>query len=126
MTPATTLAFARAVESLAMARANLAANRPETTIHDAYYAMFRVARAFVAERAGARPKTHRGLGIAFGQLTRDLPAEERRIARRLGVALDRRVMADYDDVASFDLSHAAVALEEADAFVALCRRLMAA
>lgn len=33
-------------------------------------------------------------------------------------------MADYDDVPSFDLSHAAMALDEADAFVALCQRLM--
>lgn len=44
MTPAATLAFARAVASLAAARANLAVNPPETTIDDAYYAMFRVAR----------------------------------------------------------------------------------
>lgn len=97
MTPVAQAALDLAAEALTTVRANVALNRPETTIRDAYYAMFRVARAYVVMKTGTRPKTHGGLITIFGRLALDLTVQERTIVGRLGAAFDRRLVADYDD-----------------------------
>lgn len=86
--------------------------------------MFRVARAYVVMKTGTRPKTHAGLITIFGRLALDLTVQERTIVGRLGAAFDRRLVADYDDEPSFGIDDATLALDEADAFVALCQRLL--
>lgn len=124
MTQLAQAALGLAAEAPTTAGANVALNRPETTIRDARYAMFRVARAYVVMKTGKRPKTHSGLITVFGRLALDLTVEERTIAGRLGTAFDRRLVADYDDEPSFGIDDATLALDEAEAFVALARRLL--
>jgi uncharacterized protein (UPF0332 family) len=124
VTPKTAQAFARATDALATSRATLHLNRPETTIHDSYYAMFRVARAFVEERTGTRPKTHDGLISIFSRLTQDQSPTDHVTAGLLGASFARRLTADYDDQPQFDHDDAEAPHDEAEAFVALCRRLL--
>ena len=71
MTPKAAQALARASDALAASRATLRLNLPGTTIHSGYYAMFWVARAFVEDRTGTRPKTHDGLISLFNRLTQE-------------------------------------------------------
>ncbi|MBX3498787.1 MAG: HEPN domain-containing protein [Alphaproteobacteria bacterium] len=124
MTPKSAQALARASDALTTSRVTLRLNRPETTIHGSYYAMFWVARAFVEERTGARPKTHDGLISVFSRLAQDQAPTDHEIAGLLGASLARRLAADYDDLPQFDHNDAEAALADAEAFVALCRRLL--
>lgn len=118
--------IARSLDALAIARSTLRLNRPETTIPDSYYAMFRVARAFVEERTGTRPTTHEGLISIFNRLMQGHSPADHVVASLLAASFARRLMADYDDLPGFDHADAEAALADADAFVALCRRLLAA
>jgi uncharacterized protein (UPF0332 family) len=125
VTPKAAQALARAQDALASGRATLRLNRPETTIHSGYYAMFWVARAYVEERTGTRPRTHAGLIAVFDRLTKAEAQTDYGTVKLLGASFTRRMSADYDDLPEFDHINAEAALEDAEAFVDLCRRLLA-
>lgn len=125
MKPGTAAVLQRATEALATIRATLHLIRPETTIHDCYYTMFRVARAYVEDRTGTRPRTHAGLIAVFDRLTKAEAQTDYGTVKLLGASFTRRMSADYDDLPEFDHINAEAALEDAEAFVDLCRRLLA-
>ena len=124
MTPTSADAIALALETLAAARDNLGRNPSRTTIGEAYQSMYWVARAFVEERTGKSPKTHKGLITVLGALTRGLPEADRDTLGMLATGLNQRMIADYDDPRRFAPVHAEAALDYADAFVALCSHLL--
>jgi uncharacterized protein (UPF0332 family) len=56
------------------ARKALDAELVEIAGREAYLAAFHAALAFIAERTGRTPKTHRGTHVEFARLSRDEPA----------------------------------------------------
>lgn len=71
---------------------------PEVVVHTAYYAMYHAAIAMFAKRGLAKPKTHSGLAARFSEHFRGETPDGRDQIRRLGHALERRLIADYDAV----------------------------
>jgi uncharacterized protein (UPF0332 family) len=97
---------------------------PEVVVHTAYYAMHHAAIALFAKRGLAKPKTHSGLAARFSELFRDETPDGREQVRRLGHALERRLIADYDAVDTLTVDDARMARDEAVAFIAFCERLL--
>jgi uncharacterized protein (UPF0332 family) len=97
---------------------------PEIVAHTAYYAMYHAAVALFAKRGLAKPKTHSGLAARFSEYFRDEGPDGREQVRRLGHALERRLIADYDAVDTLGLDDARMAREEAASFVAFCEWLI--
>lgn len=97
---------------------------PEIVVHTAYYAMYHAAVALLAKRDLPKPKTHSGLSARFSEHFRDVEPDGRDHVRRLGRALERRLIADYDAVASLGTEDARVARDEAVLFVAFCEKLI--
>ena len=97
---------------------------PEIVAHTAYYAMYHAAIALLAKRELSKPKTHSGLSARFSEYFRDVEPDGREQVRRLGRALERRLIADYDAVDTLGLDDARVARDEAVLFVMFCERLI--
>jgi uncharacterized protein (UPF0332 family) len=97
---------------------------PEIVAHTAYYAMYHAAIALLAKRELSKPKTHSGLSARFSEYFRDVKPDGREQVRRLGRALERRLIADYDAVDTLGLDDARVARDEAVLFVMFCERLI--
>ena len=97
---------------------------PEVVVHTAYYAMYHAAVALFAKRRLPKPKTHSGLSARFSEHFRDVEPDGREQVRRLGRALERRLIADYDAVEILRLEDAQAAREEAASFVAFCERMI--
>ena len=97
---------------------------PEIVVHTAYYAMYHAAIALFAKRAFPKPKTHSGLNARFSEHFRDVEPDGREQVRRLGRALERRLIADYDAIDTLGLDDARAARDEAVMFVAFCERLI--
>jgi uncharacterized protein (UPF0332 family) len=96
---------------------------PEIVAHTAYYAMYHAAIALLAKRELSKPKTHSGLSAGFSEYFRDVEPDGREQVRRLGRALERRLIADYDAVDTLGLDDARVARDEAVLFAKFCERL---
>ncbi|WP_428673037.1 HEPN domain-containing protein [Reyranella sp.] len=97
---------------------------PEIVVHTAYYAMYHAAIALFAKRDLPKPKTHSGLSARFSEHFRDTAPDGRDQVRRLGRALERRLIADYDAVDTLGTDDARIARDEAMLFVAFCEKLM--
>jgi uncharacterized protein (UPF0332 family) len=97
---------------------------PEVVVHTAYYAMYHAAIALFATRRLAKPKTHSGFAARFSEHFRDERPDGREQVRRLGHALERRLIADYDAVDTLSVEDARLARDEAVAFVAFCEKLI--
>jgi uncharacterized protein (UPF0332 family) len=97
---------------------------PEVVVHTAYYAMYHAAIALFAKRRLAKPKTHSGISARFSEHFRDVEPDGREQVRRLGRALERRLIADYDAVDTLGLDDARVARDEATSFVAFCEKMI--
>jgi len=97
---------------------------PEVVVHTAYYAMYHAAIAVFAKRGLAKPKTHSGLAARFSEHFRGETPDGRDQIRRLGHALERRLIADYDAVDTLSVEDARMARDEAVSFVGFCERLI--
>ena len=97
---------------------------PGIVAHTAYYAMYHAVIALFAQRGLLLPKTHAGLGNRFGEHFRSIEPDGRDQLGRLGRALDRRLIADYDAVDTLTMQDARTARDDAMAFVAFCERLI--
>jgi uncharacterized protein (UPF0332 family) len=82
---------------------------PEVVAHTAYYAMYHAVIALFAKRQLPKPKTHSGLNARFSEHFRDATPDGRDQVRRLGRALERRLIADYDAVDTLSLDDARAA-----------------
>lgn len=92
--------------------------------HTAYYAMYHAAIALFGRRGAPLPKTHAGVHARFGEHFRQVEPDGRDQVRRLGRALERRLIADYDAVDILKTEDASAARDDAIAFVAFCERLI--
>jgi uncharacterized protein (UPF0332 family) len=86
--------------------------------------MYHAAIAVFAKRGLAKPKTHSGLAARFSEHFRGETPDGRDQIRRLGHALERRLIADYDAVDTLSVEDARMARDEAVSFVAFCERLI--
>jgi uncharacterized protein (UPF0332 family) len=86
--------------------------------------MYHAAVALFARRELPKPKTHSGLSARFSEHFRDIQPDGREQVRRLGRALERRLIADYDAVDTLGIDDARVARDEAVLFVLFCERLI--
>jgi len=87
---------ARAGRLLTMVEARYEQELPEVVVHTAYYAMYHAVIALFARRGLAKPKTHSGLAARFSEHFRTEMPDGRELVRRLGRALERRLIADYE------------------------------
>ena len=97
---------------------------PEIVAHTAYYAMYHAAIALFSRRGVPLPKTHAGVNARFSEHFRHVDPDGRDQVRRLGRALERRLIADYDAVDILKTEDAGAARDDAIAFVAFCERLI--
>ncbi|MBX9945342.1 MAG: HEPN domain-containing protein [Reyranella sp.] len=111
----------RARRFLAMVEGRWDRELPEIVAHTAYYAMFHAAVALFSKRGVPLPKTHAGVSARFGEYFRLVEPDGRDQVRRLGRALERRLIGDYDAV---DVLKMEDARDDATAFVAFCERLI--
>lgn len=86
--------------------------------------MYHAAIALLAKRELSKPKTHSGLSARFSEYFRHVEPDGREQVRRLGRALERRLIADYDAVDTLGADDARVARDEAVQFVMFCERLI--
>jgi uncharacterized protein (UPF0332 family) len=85
----------------------------------AYYAMFDIARAYLAARHGVRSdevKTHAGLLSTFSRLGVKKDGLDAELGRALNQTAGARLVADYDD-RSVDREAAVTLLRQMEAFV---------
>jgi uncharacterized protein (UPF0332 family) len=90
----------------------------------AYYAMFDIARAYLAARHGVRSdevKTHAGLLSTFSRLGVKKDGLDAELGRALNQTAGARLVADYDD-RSVDREAAVTLLRQMEAFVEKVRR----
>ena len=66
-----------------------------------------------------------GISRSCNRLTQDQSAADHATAGLLGASFARRLAADYDDLPQFNHTDAEAALDDAEAFVTLCWRLLA-
>ena len=97
---------------------------PEIVAHTAYYAMYHAAIALFGRRGVPMPKTHAGVSARFSENFRHVEPDGREQVRRLGRALERRLIADYDAVDTLKVEDAGAARDDAVAFVAFCERMI--
>jgi uncharacterized protein (UPF0332 family) len=97
---------------------------PEIVAHTAYYAMYHAAIALFARRGVSLPKTHAGVSARFSEHFRHIQPDGREQVGRLGRALERRLIADYDAVDTLKTEDARAARDDAAAFVAFCERVI--
>lgn len=97
---------------------------PEVVAHTAYYAMYHAAVALFARHDMPLPKTHAGVTARFSEKFRHIEPDGREQVRRLGRALERRLIADYDAVDTLKVEDARAARDDAAAFVAFCERII--
>lgn len=97
---------------------------PEIVAHTAYYAMYHAAIAPFGKRGVPLPKTHAGMSARFSESFRHIEPDGREQVKRLGRALERRLIADYDAVDTLKTEDARAARDDASAFVAFCERVI--
>ena len=97
---------------------------PEVVAHTAYYAMYHAVAALFLSRNVPVPKTHAGVNARFSEHFRHAEPDGREQVRRLGRALDRRLLADYDTVDTLQAEDARAARDDAAAFIAFCEKLI--
>jgi uncharacterized protein (UPF0332 family) len=86
--------------------------------------MYHAAIALFAKRDLPKPKTHSGLNARFSEHFHLIEPDGREQVRRLGRALERRLIADYDAVDILTSDDARAARDEAVAFVSFCERVI--
>ena len=116
-------AFAKADESLAAAKAVLAAGFPGAAASRAYYAAFHAACAALAARGLSFASHHATIGAFNREFVKTglLPGSTTQLVRRL---FQDRQTADYSLKTCIDLETATTDLADAHAFVALCRGIV--
>lgn len=93
---------------------------------DAYLAAMHAAQAFIFEKTGRVLKTHNGVQSEFAKLTRDDPHFDAATRSVLSRSYKLKEIADYDTASDVSLERAAVALDEAERFVARISEYLAA
>jgi uncharacterized protein (UPF0332 family) len=93
----------------------------------AYLAAFHASLAFISERTGTSPKTHRGTHIQFARLARDEPRIDEELRQFLPQSYDMKTVADYDvgPDAVVAPDKAAEAIETATRFVERLEQILA-
>lgn len=88
----------KAGRAIAAAERELASGDAEFSVARAYYAMFYVAEALLNEK-GLRFKKHGGVHGAFGEHFAKAGALDAKYHRWLLAAFEKRITADYEEVA---------------------------
>ena len=100
---------------LKMAREHLVDQEYRDAVSDAYYAMFHVARAALAN-AGVESRRHTGVASRFAEFFVKTGKVDRESSRTLVRGLQLRADADYSPRISLNREKAAQAVAEAEAF----------
>ena len=116
--------LAKADRSIAAAN-TLLPRDPDFAAARAYYAMFYVAEALLAER-DLRFSKHAGVHSAFGEHFAKTGLLDAKYHRWLIDAFDRRIAADYDVKAEITADDARVLAEQAKEFVSAARNFLVA
>lgn len=96
MSPEAALHLAKARQSLAKAQAMMTIEIADEAGRTAYLAAFHAAQAFIFERTGRTPKTHRGVRTQFGALARTEAGIDIVLRRFLTDGYDLKTVADYE------------------------------
>ena len=114
----------KATRAIATAERLLQGGDADVAVARAYYAMFYVAEAFLAER-GLRFSKHAGVHGAFGEHFAKPGVLDAKYHRWLLAAFEKRITADYGVEETVEADEARILIQQAREFLQEARRSLA-
>lgn len=113
--------FEKAARAIATAERLLQSGDADVAAGRAYYAMFYVAEALLAER-GLRFRKHGGVHAAFGEHFAKAGTLDPKYHRWLLAAFEKRITADYEVGETIETEEARTLIQQAREFLQAARR----